>query len=41
MPALNLKKAFYDELIRLGKDPTKFVNELVSKKLNEMKKKTI
>ena len=37
MPALNLKKVLYDELIRRGIDPTKFMNELVEKKLREMK----
>lgn len=37
MPALNLKKELYDELIRRGIDPTKFMNELVEKKLREIK----
>jgi len=36
MPALNLKKALYDELIRRGEEPTKFVNELVEKRLKEV-----
>ena len=28
-----IKKDLYDELVRLGKNPAKFVNELVEKKL--------
>lgn len=32
-----IKKDLYDELVRLGKNPAKFVNELVEKKLREMK----
>ena len=37
MPAVNLKKVLYDELIRMGKNPTKFVNELVQKKIEKIK----
>ena len=35
MPALNLKKELYDELIRRGIDPTTFVNEIVEKHIKE------
>jgi hypothetical protein len=34
-----LKKKLYDELVRRGFDPTKFVNELVSEKLADMNDK--
>lgn len=33
MANIYLKKKLYDELIRKGLDPTKFVNELVEKEL--------
>ena len=36
MANIYLKKKLYDELVRKGFDPTKFVNELVSKKLADM-----
>lgn len=38
MPALNLKKELYDELIRRGIDPTKFVNEIVEKHIKDEEK---
>lgn len=38
MPALNLRKALYDEIIRKGEDPTKLLNELVEKHLKEVRK---
>lgn len=41
MPALNLRKVLYDELIRLGINPTKFVNDLVEEKLKELSKNAI
>jgi len=37
MPMVYLKKELYDELVKLGKDPAKFVNELVEKKLEAKK----
>ena len=33
MPAINLRKEYYDTLIRQGKDPSKVVDELVEKYL--------
>ena len=37
MPPLNLRRKFYDELIRRGIDPVKIVNDLVEKYLKEVK----
>ena len=37
MANIYLKKRLYDELVRRGIDPTKYVNEVVSEKLDEMK----
>lgn len=33
MPSINLKKTLYDELIRRGEDPTRFINRVVAAKL--------
>jgi len=38
MPMVYMKKDLYDDLVRLGKNPAKFVNELIAKTLKEMKK---
>ncbi len=35
MPAINLRKKLYDELVRRGKDPIEVVNGLVEKYLYE------
>lgn len=37
MPAINLRKKFYDRLIVLGKVPTEVINELVEKYLEEIR----
>lgn len=39
MPAINIRKKFYDQIVRLGKDPTEFVNDLVGKELQWLEKK--
>lgn len=38
MPAINLRKALYDELIMLGLKPTEVVNERIEKYIEEVKK---
>jgi len=38
MPAINLRKKLYDELVRRGKDPIKVANDLVERYLEEKKK---
>ena len=37
MPAINLRKKLYDELVRRGKDPIKVANDLVEMYLEENK----
>ena len=37
MPAINLRKKFYDRLIVLGKVPSEVINELVEKFLEGLK----
>ena len=33
MPAINVRKELYDSIIRIGEDPTIFVNSAVKEKL--------
>lgn len=35
MPSVNLRKAFYDELVRQGDEPAEAVNKAISKYLKE------
>ena len=39
MPAINIRKRLYDHIVRLGKDPTEFVNNIVEKELQILEKK--
>lgn len=36
MPAINIRKKFYDRLIVLGKVPTEVINDLVEKYLEKL-----
>ena len=38
MPMIYMKKNLYDELVKRGLDPAKFVNQFVEKHLKEFKR---